>query len=158
MTTDGCNGCVALVVGVLLIVIEAHVPTYGALGVAGTLLAGTGAWLLFTSGGLGLEIALPVTLGVGGRRTRCCCRHRSEGAERAARTRADRRAVPRRIRGAGPQLGRPPGAGGAGRRIVAGPNGVRLHRDAGHGESVVVEGVRGLTLSVRRREPWELPC
>lgn len=58
-------GVLALVVGVLLIVIEAHVPTYGVLGVAGTLLAGTGAWLLFTSGGLGLEIALPVTLGVG---------------------------------------------------------------------------------------------
>ncbi|MER7561105.1 NfeD family protein, partial [Nocardioides sp. NPDC126508] len=25
------------------------------------------------------------------------------------------------------------------------------------GESVVVEQVRGLTLKVRRREPWELP-
>ncbi|NKR97110.1 serine protease [Rhodococcus hoagii] len=151
-------GVLALVVGVLLIVIEAHVPTYGALGVAGTLLAGTGAWLLFTSGGLGLEIALPVTLGVGvvglgavavtGRKVLSA---RREPVRTGAQSLVGSEALVRSWDG---QQG----------QVELGGELWRARMEFGYtetpcsGESVVVEGVRGLTLSVRRREPWELPC
>ncbi|MBM4597467.1 serine protease [Rhodococcus hoagii] len=151
-------GVLALVVGVLLIVIEAHVPTYGVLGVAGTLLAGTGAWLLFTSGGLGLEIALPVTLGVGvvglgavavtGRKVLSA---RREPVRTGAQSLVGSEALVRSWDGYQGQ-------------VELGGELWRARMEFGYtetpcsGESVVVEGVRGLTLSVRRREPWELPC
>ncbi|NKV31297.1 serine protease [Rhodococcus hoagii] len=151
-------GVLALVLGVLLIVIEAHVPTYGALGVAGTLLAGTGAWLLFTSGGLGLEVALPVTLGVAvvglgavavtGRKVLSA---RREPVRTGAQSLVGSEALVRSWDG---QQG----------QVELGGELWRARMEFGYtetpcsGESVVVEGVRGLTLSVRRREPWELPC
>lgn len=151
-------GVLALVLGVLLIVIEAHVPTYGVLGVAGTLLAGTGAWLLFTSGGLGLEIALPVTLGVGvvglgavavtGRKV---LRARREPVRSGVQS----------LVGSEAQVLSWDGAQG---EVRLGGELWRARMEFGYtdtpgaGEAVVVEGVRGLTLSVRRREPWELPC
>lgn len=151
-------GVLALVVGVLLIVIEAHVPTYGALGVAGTLLAGTGAWLLFTSGGLGLEVAVPVTLGVAivglgvvavtGRKV---LRARREPVRSGVQS----------LVGSEAQVLSWDGAQG---EVRLGGELWRARMEFGYtetpcsGESVVVEGVRGLTLSVRRREPWELPC
>ncbi|WP_458682828.1 NfeD family protein [Prescottella equi] len=151
-------GVLALVVGVLLIVIEAHVPTFGALGVAGTLLAGTGAWLLFTSGGLGLEVAVPVTLGVAvvglgavavtGRKV---LRARREPVRSGVQS----------LVGSEAQVLSWDGAQG---EVRLGGELWRARMEFGYtetpgaGESVVVEGVRGLTLSVRRREPWELPC
>lgn len=151
-------GVLALVVGVLLIVIEAHVPTYGALGVAGTLLAGTGAWLVFTSGGLGLEVALPVTLGVAvvglgavavtGRKVLSA---RREPVRAGAESMIGSEATVRSWDG---DHGQVEADGGLWRaRMEFG------YTETPHaGEPVVVEGVRGLTLSVRRREPWELPC
>lgn len=151
-------GVLALVVGVLLIVIEAHVPTYGVLGVAGTLLAGTGAWLLFTSGGLGLEIALPVTLGVGvvglgavavtGRKVLSA---RREPVRTGAQSLVGSEALVRSWDGYQGQ-------------VELGGELWRARMEFGYtetpcsGECVVVEGIRGLTLRVRRREPWELPC
>lgn len=151
-------GVLTLVVGVLLIVIEAHVPTYGALGVAGTLLAGTGAWLLFTSGGLGLEVALPVALGVAvvglgavaitGRKVLSA---RREPVRTGAQSLVGSEALVRSWDGEQGQ-------------VEMGGELWRARMEFGYneipsaGESVVVEHVRGLTLSVRRREPWESPC
>ncbi|OQQ26245.1 serine protease [Prescottella equi] len=151
-------GVLALVLGVLLIVIEAHVPTYGVLGVAGTLLAGTGAWLLFTSGGLGLEIALPVTLGVGvvglgavavtGRKVLSA---RREPVRTGAQSLVGSEALVRSWDGHQGQVE-------LGGELWSARMEFGYTETPGTGESVVVEGVRGLTLSVRRREPWELPC
>ncbi|NKS87371.1 serine protease [Rhodococcus hoagii] len=151
-------GVLALVVGVLLIVSEAHVPTYGVLGVTGTLLAGTGAWLLFTSGGLGLEIALPVTLGVGvvglgavavtGRKVLSA---RREPVRTGAQSLVGSEALVRSWDGYQGQVE-------LGGELWRARMEFGYTETPGAGESVVVEGVRGLTLSVRRREPWELPC
>ncbi|NKR25147.1 serine protease [Rhodococcus hoagii] len=151
-------GVLALVVGVLLIVIEAHVPTFGALGVAGTLLAGTGAWLLFTSGGLGLEIALPVTLGVGVVGLGAVA---VTGRKVLSARREPVRSGVQSLVGSEAQVLSWDGAQG---EVRLGGELWRARMEFGYtdtpcsGESVVVEGVRGLTLSVRRREPWELPC
>ena len=57
-------GVVALLLGVLLIVVEAHAPTAGVLGALGALMIGAGVWMLFTSDGIGQLIAIPVTAGV----------------------------------------------------------------------------------------------
>ncbi|QCQ90472.1 NfeD family protein [Rhodococcus sp. SGAir0479] len=151
-------GVLALVVGVLLIVIEAHAPTYGALGVVGTVFAGTGAWLLFTSGGVGLELALPVTLGtaavglgavaVTGRKVLTA---RREPVRTGAQSLVGSEALVRSWDGEQGQVEMDGGLWRA--RMAFGYNEI-----PSAGESVVVEGVRGLTLSVRRREPWELPC
>ncbi|MBU4615241.1 serine protease [Rhodococcus sp. GG48] len=151
-------GVLALVMGTALIVIEAHVPTFGALGVVGTLLAGAGVWLLFTEGGLGLEVAVPVTLGVG-----------VVGVGIAAVTgrkvlRARRTPVRSGVQslvGSEAQVLSWDGTQG---EVRLGGELWRARMEFGYtetpraGESVVVEGIRGLTLSVRRREPWELPC
>ncbi|GAA3156307.1 hypothetical protein GCM10020255_037450 [Rhodococcus baikonurensis] len=56
-------GVVALLLGVLLIVVEAHAPTAGLLGALGALMIGAGVWMLFTSDGIGQSIAIPVTAG-----------------------------------------------------------------------------------------------
>lgn len=45
-------GVVALLLGVLLIVVEAHAPTAGVLGALGALMIGAGVWMLFTSDGI----------------------------------------------------------------------------------------------------------
>ncbi|ORL34253.1 NfeD family protein [Prescottella equi] len=151
-------GVLALVVGVLLIVIEAHAPTYGALGVVGTVLAGTGAWLLFTSGGVGLELALPVTLGVAavglgavavtGRKVLTA---RREPVRTGAQSLVGSEALVRSWDG---EQGQVEMDGGLWRARMA----FGYTEIPSAGECVVVEGIRGLTLRVRRREPWELPC
>ncbi|RVW06706.1 NfeD family protein [Rhodococcus spongiicola] len=151
-------GVLALVTGVLLIVIEAHVPTYGALGVVGTLLAGTGTWLLFTSGGLGVEVALPVALGVGavglgvvavtGRKVLSA--HR-EPVQTGLQSLVGSEATVRQWNG---DEGQVELDGELWRAQME----FGYTDTPGAGDAVVVEHVRGLTLSVRRREPWELPC
>lgn len=151
-------GVLALVVGAALIVIEAHAPTYGALGVAGTLLAGAGVWLLFTEGGLGPEVALPVTLGVAvvglgavavtGRKVWSA---RREPVRTGVQSLVGAEALVRSWDGEQGQ-------------VEMDGELWRARMEFGYtdtpraGEPVVVEGVRGLTLRVRRREPWELPC
>ncbi|RDI24054.1 membrane-bound serine protease (ClpP class) [Rhodococcus sp. AG1013] len=151
-------GVLALVVGVLLIVIEAHVPTFGALGITGTLLSAAGVWLLFTSGGLGMEIAVPAAAGVAvvgvgavavtGRKVLSA---RREPVRTGAESMIGSEATVRSWDG--------------GHGQVEADGGLwRARMEFGYtetpraGESVVVEHVRGLTLSVRRREPWELSC
>ncbi|RVW03102.1 NfeD family protein [Rhodococcus xishaensis] len=151
-------GVLALAVGVLLIVIEAHAPTYGALGVLGTGLAGTGVWLLFTSGGLGVEVALPVTLGVAaaglgvvavtGRKVLSA--HR-EPVHTGLQSLVGSEATVRQWDGDEGQVELDGELWRA--QMEFGYTDI-----PGAGDSVVVEHVHGLTLSVRRREPWELPC
>ncbi|CAM2814675.1 NfeD family protein [Prescottella defluvii] len=151
-------GVLALVLGAALIVIEAHVPTFGVLGVAGTVLSAAGVWLLFTSGGLGMEIAVPAAAGVAvagfgvavvtGRKV---LRARREPVRTGAASMIGSEATVRSWDGDHGQVEADGGLWSA--RMEFG------YTDTPRaGEPVVVEQVRGLTLSVRRREPWELPC
>ena len=150
-------GALALIVGVLLIVIEAHVPTMGALGVLGTVLAGGGVWLLFTSGEVGQEIAIPATVGVGvvGIGVIAVTGRRILAARRTPVQTGVRSLIgsPATVRNWDGEQGQVEAEGGLwSARMEFGYDGVPEP-----GESVVVEQIHGLTLTVRRREPWELP-
>jgi membrane-bound ClpP family serine protease len=148
---------VLLVAGASLVIAEAHVPSYGLLGVTGiTALAVAGVLALEAAGGsalLALALVLPVALvvtalvAIAGRKALAISRRRARG-------------------GADGLIGHV----GVVRREV-GPIGDvfvdgelwRARRswddDASSlsvGEHVVVERVHGLTLSVRRAEEWEL--
>ncbi|NKU32755.1 serine protease [Rhodococcus hoagii] len=150
-------GVLALVVGVLLIVIEAHVPTYGALGVAGTLLAGTGRGCC-SRPRTRTRDCTAVTLGVGvvglgavaviGRKVLSA---RREPVRTGAQSLVGSEALVRSWDGHQGQVE-------LGGELWRARMEFGYTETPGTGESVVVEGVRGLTLSVRRREPWELPC
>ena len=147
-----------LVLGVVLIVAEAHLPTYGVLGGA-ALAALVGAIVVAveaSGGGLVLALALALPVGV---------------ALAAATAVAMRKALAvnrRRPRGGAEGL---LGHVGTVRRsldplghvLVDGELWRAQHSWAAEdepppheGERVVVEDVRGLTLTVRRAEEWEL--
>jgi membrane-bound ClpP family serine protease len=147
-----------LVLGVASIVAEAHLPTYGVLGLAGVaaLVSGAALGVVEAGGGtaLALAVALPVALaGV---------------ALLAVAVPAARRVARAQPHGGADGL---VGHVGVVRRAVA-PNGAvlvdgelwRARRSYAEedepalreGEPVVVEHVHGLTLSVRRAEEWEV--
>ncbi|MFC7448908.1 NfeD family protein [Rhodococcus daqingensis] len=146
-----------LAVGVLLIVVEAHTPTAGILGGLGALLAAAGVWMLFTSDGAGQVIAVPVTVGVlvvalgvtalAGRKVLVARRlpvH--SGPESLIGTNA----IVRNWTGSQGQVET---AGGLWRARME--LGYERDQEPSEGESVVVERIRGLTLTVRPLEPWE---
>jgi membrane-bound ClpP family serine protease len=152
-------GVVAVMLGLVMILVEAHAPTAGVLTGLAALLIGAGIAMLFVAGGVGDVVAIPVAVGIAGVGL--------AGAAVLGRTMLTARRLP--VRG---------GTRGlvgheATVRSWAGDRG-QVHADGGlwhariefgypqsptpsAGESVVVESVRGLTLGVRRREPWELP-
>ncbi|MCJ0906601.1 NfeD family protein [Rhodococcus sp. ARC_M6] len=150
-------GVVALLLGVLLIVVEAHAPTAGVLGGLGALIFAAGVWLLFTSGDAGQLIAIPVTagvavagLGVAAVASRKVLTARHSPVRTGVQSLIGSDATVRSW------------AGSHGQVEMAGEL-WRARMEFGYeedpaptmGESVVVERIRGLTLSVRRREPWE---
>ena len=151
-------GVILLLGGVLLLVAEAHVPTAGALGAAGVAALAAGCWLVVTGSGAGLAIALPaaaavaVTGAVGltfaGRKVLTAGRRPTgSGVEALRGAKATVRAWER---GAGQVAV----AGGLWRARLAWP---QDEEDPPRpGDSVIVEGVEGLTLAVRRAEPWEM--
>jgi len=141
-----------MVTGALLLVAEAHLASYGLLGVAGALaILGGGVLAVSEAGGsvvLGLALALPVAVALA-----------------AFTLIATRKALAtRRMR---------PKSGAAG---LIGRVGVMRHGDVvvegelwrarnswgdgepalREGEHVVIEEVHGLTLAVRRAEEWEV--
>jgi membrane-bound serine protease (ClpP class) len=146
-----------LITGALLLVAEAHVVSYGVLGVAGiAALAAGGVLAVGAAGGsvvLGLAMALPVVLVLGGllvvagRKSWQVSRRRAQG-------------------GADGLIGRI----GVVRREIAQVGDVQVNGELwrarrswadgepalAEGEHVVVEAVHGLTLSVRRAEEWEM--
>ena len=149
---------VLLVVGLGLLVVEAHLPTYGVLGMAGTgaLVAGIALAIGESGGGfwLVLGLTLPIaaasvaiglfamrkTLAASRRRVRC-------GAdELVGHVGVVRRALD--------PLGHVvvDGELWRARRSWAGED----EPPPAEGEPVVVDRVQGLTLSVRRAELWEL--
>ena len=149
---------VLVVLGASLLVAEAHIPSYGVLGSGGVLALALGTFLLLRGVGGGLIAAVSVAAVTGAVAV-------GVFLLAAPHLRASRR---RRVR--------------AGREAMIGHMGVvRSHgpteevfldgalwraRPADHGEEdeelregdrVVVEGVSGLTLSVRKAEDWEVP-
>jgi membrane-bound ClpP family serine protease len=149
-------GIVLLLTGAALLVAEAHLPTYGVLGVAGlaSLVAG-GVIAVDASGGgpaLVIVVGLMLALIAGG-------------------------ALAAVVRGAASVVRRPARTGGEG---IVGHLGVVRHElepvgqvfvdgalwrarpawdepeGLREGDPVVVEQINGLTLSVRRAEEWEL--
>jgi membrane-bound serine protease (ClpP class) len=146
-----------LVLGASLLIAEAHVVSYGVLGVAGVaLLAAGGVLAVDAAGGsvaLALALVLPVAavsvamVVIAGRKALEVARRRPQGGVSGlvGRVGVVRRAV-------APE----------GDILVAGElwRARRSWADdehaLGEGDHVVVESVHGLTLSVRRAEEWEV--
>lgn len=148
---------VLLVLGAALLVAEAHVASYGVLGIAGIVLLGAGGLLAVDAAGgsvvLALALVLPAMavmaglIAIAGRKTLQLARRRPTG-------------------GAKGLIGRV----GVVRRPVAPVGAVQVEGELWRarrslvdevaslpeGEHVVVESVHGLTLSVRRAEEWEV--
>jgi membrane-bound ClpP family serine protease len=142
-----------VVIGASLVVAEAHLASYGLLGTAGVAaLAGAGVLAVGSLGGsvlLGLVVMLPAVavatwlVAVVARKSLAVRGHRPRG-------------------GADELIGRL-GTVRHGNVIVDGELWRARRswaddgeRELGEGEQVVVEQVRGLTLSVRRAEEWEV--
>jgi membrane-bound ClpP family serine protease len=150
---------IALVMaGALLLVAEAHVASYGVLGLLGIAALCGGFALAATSAGVGLGLTI-VAAGVVGLSLGACV------LAAALRVRAVHRR--RALGGAGALVGQL----GVVRREVAPYGDVCVRgelwracrspleddeRALLEGEPVVVERVRGLTVSVRRAEEWEV--
>jgi membrane-bound ClpP family serine protease len=147
-----------LVLGAVLLVIEAHLPTYGVVGLAGVGALATAIVLAVTASGgslvLGLALTVPMAAAAGGvgfvaahkalavnrRRARC-------GAEGLI---GHVGVVRRPFEPLGQVF-----VDGALWRARPSP-GAEDEPPADTGERVIVERVQGLTLSVRRAEDWEL--
>jgi membrane-bound serine protease (ClpP class) len=143
-----------VVIGALLLIAEAHVASYGLLGIAGVAaLAGAGVLAVGALGGsvlLGLVVMLPSValaawlVAIVARKSLAVRGHRPRGGAegligRLGTVRHGNVFVDGELWRA--------------RRSWADDAG---ERDLGEGEQVVVEQVQGLTLSVRRAEEWEV--
>jgi membrane-bound serine protease (ClpP class) len=140
-----------MVTGALLLVAEAHLASYGLLGVAGVLALGAGGLLAISEAGgsvvVGLAVFLPIAIAlvalmvIAGRKSLALRRRRPKG-------------------GASGLIGRV-GVMRHGDVVVEGE--LWRARTAWEeepalreGEHVVIEQVHGLTLGVRRAEEWEV--
>jgi membrane-bound ClpP family serine protease len=145
-----------MVAGTALLILEAHVASYGALGAAGLVAMVAGAALAIDAagGGLLLVVAVAVTLGlVGGALLLAAVRRVAAVARGRARTGAE--ALVGRVgvvRAAPAPLGQVFVDGALWRARPILEEGEELEA----GDQVVVERVNGLTLAVRRAEEWEL--
>ena len=149
-------GIALLVVGTALLILEAHVTSYGIFGVAGLLAMVAGAAVAIDAAGGGplLIVAIALSLALGGGAVLLAAARRVAAVGRArARTGAEAligrvgevRAVPA-------PLGQVfvDGALWRARHALDEPEAIQA------GDRVVVERVTGLTLTVRRAEEWEL--
>lgn len=145
-------GVVLILVGLALFVAEAHAGTGGWIAALGVVGVAVGVWALVRGGGVGEIVAIPIAGGtgilVGG------------VALMGVRTVLHARHTPPRQQLIGSTATVRSWDGGQGQVLADGAlwrARVEFHRDAPLtvGESVVVERIRGLTLAVRRCEPWE---
>jgi membrane-bound serine protease (ClpP class) len=151
-------GIALLLVGAVLIGIETHVPSMGALGVPGALALGGGAVLAISGlgGGIVVALLLAVLLTAGGLAL--------AGVAITAGKSVRKRAVRAGPEGLVGQIGvvqswgepdgkvRVCGALWQAQRSWGDEDPVELHA----GDKVVIERLNGLTLRVRRAEAWEL--
>jgi len=150
-------GFALLLTGALLVVAEAHVPGM-VLGLAGGAALIAGATILISALGGGAAIAVPVGVALGAMAggwailaTRRAAGSRRERIQAGAEALCGRVGV---VRGWSDSAGQVflDGALWRARREWEDTDEEALHE----GDPVVVERVRGLTLSVRRAEEWEL--
>jgi membrane-bound ClpP family serine protease len=151
-------GIVLLVLGAVLVVIEAHVPRLGVLGGPGVIALGAGALLAISGlgGGIAIGVLSAVVL-VGAALGTLALTFRKGIAVRRRRVRAG----PERLLGKVGVVRRwdepcgkvlVDGALWQARRSLCDGEPVELHE----GDSIVVERLDGLTLAVRPAEDWEL--
>jgi membrane-bound serine protease (ClpP class) len=149
-------GFTLLVVGAALVVAEAHVPA-GAFGVAGGIALMAGGIVAITALGGGVWVAAPVALALGTLAGGWAyVTARTAGSWRGARVRAGAESLYGRIgvvRRWGDRSGQVFVEGALWRARDDWDEDEDALRE---GDSVVVHGVQGLTLSVRRAEDWEL--
>jgi membrane-bound ClpP family serine protease len=148
---------VLMVTGALLLVAEAHLASYGVLGIAGTLaLVGGGVLAVSEAGGsvvLALALALPVAVGlaalmvVATSKSLAARRKRPKGGADGLIGRVGV------VRHAPAPLGDVLVEGELWRARTSWADGEPALRE---GEHVVIEQVHGLTLAVRRAEEWEV--
>ena len=155
-------GLVSIVCGVALLVAEAHLPA-GAFGVAGAIALAAGVGLTVAGAGGGLALALAgiaaatlVAVAWGALIARTAVRIRRRRAVSGREALSGRLGVVRAWDGARDGQVLVDGALWQARASALEPLGgdgdaSPLHR----GDRVVVERVRGLTLTVRRAEEWE---
>jgi membrane-bound serine protease (ClpP class) len=150
-------GFALLLVGAVLVVAEAHAPG-GVLGVAGGVALICGGILVIAASGGGAALAVPVGVGLGAAAaawtlavTRKAASSRRARIQSGAEGLCGRVGVVRRW------------SESTGQVFVDGAlwrardEWADIDREALHeGDAVVVERVRGLTLSVRRADDWEL--
>jgi membrane-bound serine protease (ClpP class) len=151
-------GIVLLVVGAALAVAEAHLPTGGALGIAGVAVLIAGAAVTLTALGGGAALAVPAAVGAGSVATGyLLLATRKVAVARRALVRAGSEA----LLGSVAEVRAWNGAAG----VVFADGALwraRLgwaHEEDGPpraGDGVVIEQVHGLTLEVRRAEEWEV--
>jgi membrane-bound serine protease (ClpP class) len=150
-------GLLLLVVGAALAVVEAHVPTHGALGSAAVAAAATGLALIVGGAGFGLALALTAGLtgGAVGAGYLWVVVHKALAA-RHARVRSGAEGLIGRVgevRATPAPLGQVFLDGALWRaRLWSFDEEPVLER----GDPIVVERVDGLTLTVRRAEDWEV--
>jgi membrane-bound ClpP family serine protease len=150
-------GLVLLLIGAILVVVEAHVPS-GVLGLAGGVaLIGGGVLVIFALGG-GAILALPVGLALGAAAgawtlmaTRAAAGSRRARVQSGAEALHGRIGIARRWSESAGQVFLD-GALWRAKHELLGIGDELIHE----GDAVVVERVSGLTLSVRRAEDWEL--
>jgi membrane-bound serine protease (ClpP class) len=150
-------GVVLVVVGLVLLVAEAHLPT-GVLGVAGGLSFAAGAALAIAGAGAGVLLAIPVALGAGA----IAALWLGVAARGALQSQALK-----------PSSGREALSGHLGTVRSWSSDDGQVFVDGAlwrarpsllevsplHvGDEIVVERVTGLTLTVRKAEEWESPC
>ncbi len=150
-------GFALLLTGAILVVAEAHMPGM-VLGVSGGAALVAGAIILIAALGGGAAVAVPVGVGLGAATggwavvvTRKAAGSRHARVQAGSEALCGRVGVVRRWSDSAGQVF-VEGALWRARHEWADVNGEKLHE----GDSVVVERVSGLTLSVRRAEEWEL--
>jgi membrane-bound serine protease (ClpP class) len=149
-------GIVLLLTGAALLVAEAHLPTYGVLGVAGlaSLVAGGVVAVEASGGGLALVLVVGLVLAlIAGVALAAVVRGAAKVARRPAHTGGEGivghvGVVRHELEPVGQVF--VDGALWRARPAWDEPGGLR------EGDPVVVEQINGLTLSVRRAEEWEL--
>jgi membrane-bound ClpP family serine protease len=149
-------GIVLLLTGAALLVAEAHLPTYGLLGLAGlaSLVAG-GVIAVDASGGgvaLVLAVGLVLTL-IAGVALAAVVRGAAAVARRPARTGGE--GIVGHV-GVVRQVLEPVGQVFVDGALWRARPAWEEPGDLREGDQVVVEQINGLTLSVRRAEEWEL--
>jgi membrane-bound serine protease (ClpP class) len=152
-------GLSLLVVGAILIAVEAHVPSLGILGGPGVITVGAGALLAVggLGGGLAVSLVVAVLLSIAGLGVVWV----TVGKGLAVRRRRVRAGPERLIGRMGTvrvwsnRSGKVVVDGAiwqARRSLTADDDGLQLHE----GDPIVVERLDGLTLAVRPAEDWEL--